>query len=63
MPLMCVPDQALDMAHASFHQKGAEQQRWRALVQTNSLVGLVHHALGDMPAATTSCDAAQASTL
>ena len=49
------------MAHASFHQKGAERQRWRALVQNNSLVGLVQHALGDLNAATTCCDAAQAS--
>ena len=60
--LLCASEQALDIAHASFHQKGAEQRRWRALVQTNSLVGLVQHAAGDLPAATTSCDAAQAST-
>lgn len=29
-------------------------------MQNNSLVGLVQHALGHMPAATTCCDAAQA---
>ena len=55
--------QALDIAHASFHQKGAERKRWRALVQSNSLVGLAQHAHGHLPAAMASMDAAQAISL
>lgn len=50
----------MDIARASFHQKGAERQRWRALVGGNSLVGLARHAAGDLQAAITSADAAQA---
>lgn len=52
--------QALDIARASFHQKGAERQRWRALVTANSLVGLARHASGDLQAGLASADSAQA---
>ncbi len=52
--------QALDIAHASFHQKGAERQRWRGLVEAHSLLGLARHAAGDVHAALASADAAQA---
>ena len=51
--------QALDIAHQSFHQHGAEEQRWQALVASNSLLCLVQHARGDLNAATTSADVAQ----
>ena len=52
--------QALDIAHDSFHQHGAEQQRWQALVGCNSLQCLVQHAMGDLNGASTSADVAQA---
>ena len=52
--------QALDIAHQSFHQHGAEQHRWQALVESNAMLCLVQHARGDLNAATTSADVAQA---
>jgi len=52
--------QALDIAHQSFHQHGAEQHRWQALVESNAMLCLVQHAQGDLNAATTSADVAQA---
>lgn len=50
----------MDIARASFHQKGAERHRWRALVAGNSLVGLTKHASGDVQAGVASADSAQA---
>jgi hypothetical protein len=52
--------QAVDIAQASFHQRGAERQRWQALVEANSLLGFARHASGDVQAAVVSVDAAQA---
>ena len=52
--------QALDIAHQSFNQHGAEQQRWQALVECNAMLCLVQHARGDLDAASTSADVAQA---
>ncbi len=52
--------QALDIARASFHQKGAERHRWRGLVAANSLVALARHASGDLQAGLTAADSAQA---
>ena len=53
-------EQALDIARASFHQKGAERHRWRALVTGTSLVGMTRHASGDVQAGLASADSAQA---
>ncbi|BDA43398.1 hypothetical protein COCOBI_04-4100 [Coccomyxa sp. Obi] len=53
-------EHALDIARASFHQKGAERHRWRALVAGTSLVGLTRHASGDVQAGLASADSAQA---
>ena len=52
--------QALEIAHQSFHQHGAEQQRWAAMVEGNAMLCLVQHARGDLNAASTSADVAQA---
>ena len=52
--------QALDITHQSFHQQGAEQQRWAALVEGNAMLCLVQHARGDLDAASSSAEVAQA---
>jgi hypothetical protein len=52
--------QALDSAQAAFHQKGQERRRWAALARGHSLVGLAEHARGELGAATSCSDAAQA---
>ncbi len=52
--------QALDIAHQSLHQHGAEQQSWAAMVESNALLCLVQHARGDLNSASTSADVAQA---
>lgn len=58
--MRCALAQALDIAHQSFHQRGAEQQRWQALIGSNAMLCMVQHARGDLDAATSSADVAQA---